>query len=204
MGVLQLVGARALAASPAKVIYEEMIMTNKLISMSHVEDRLTAQDDPGVWKEILAVLGEEFLQRYRAEQGEKESWFLRIGACSHWVRPHQSRWLAAGEFALPIGYKGAAGWSNGLPEFDWSVILSFDDERWKRVDRFSGKKQIVLRVAVPARTARHKQAAIPTMWSTSHQMTLYGFRRIDQKWLCVAASDERKHGRILYAEATAG
>jgi hypothetical protein len=98
-----------LAASPAKVIYEEMIMTNKLISMSHVEDRLTAQDDPGVWKEILAALGEEFLQRYRAEQGEKELWFMRIGACSHWVRPHQSRWLAAGEFALPIGYKGAAG-----------------------------------------------------------------------------------------------
>ena len=69
----------------------------------HVEDRLTAQDDPGVWKEILVVLGEEFLQRYRAEADEKESWFLRILACSHWVRPHQSRWLAAGGFALAIG-----------------------------------------------------------------------------------------------------
>jgi hypothetical protein len=180
-----------------------MIVTNELISMNYVEDRLTAQDDPGVWKEILAVLGEEFLQRYRAERGEKESWFLRIGACSHWVRPHQSRWIAAGGFALPIGYKGSCGWSNGLPEFDWSVVLSFDGERWTRVDRFSGKKQIVLRVAVPARTARHKQAAVHTMWSTSYQMTLYGFRNVDQKWLCVAASDERKHGRILYAEAAA-
>jgi len=105
---------------------------------------------------------------------------------------------------LPIGYKGASGWSNGLPEFDWSAILSFDGERWKRVDRFSGKKQIVLRVAVPARTARHKQATVRTVWSTSHQMTLYGFRNVNQKWLCVAASDERKHGRILYAEAAAG
>ena len=45
-------------------------MTNELISMNHLEDQLTVQDDPGVWKEILAVLGEEFLQRYRAEQGE--------------------------------------------------------------------------------------------------------------------------------------
>jgi hypothetical protein len=105
--------------SPTKVIYKETIVTNELISMNHVEDRLTAQDDPGIWKEILAALGEEFLQRYRAERGEKESWFLRIGACSHWVRPKQSRWIAAGGFALPIGYKGAAGWSNGLPEFDW-------------------------------------------------------------------------------------
>ena len=78
-----------------------MIVTNELISMNQVEDRLTAQDDPGVWKEILAVLGEEFLQRYRAEQCEKESWFLRIGACSHWVRPHQIRWLAAGGLRCP-------------------------------------------------------------------------------------------------------
>jgi hypothetical protein len=92
---------RALGTSPGKVFYEEMTMTNELISMSHVEDRLTAQDDPGAWKEILAVLNEEFLQRYRAEQGEKKAWFLRIGTCSHWVRPHQSRWLAAGEFPCP-------------------------------------------------------------------------------------------------------
>ena len=55
--------------SPTKVIYKEMIVTNELISMNYVEDRLTSQDDPGVWKEILAVLGEEFLQRYRGERG---------------------------------------------------------------------------------------------------------------------------------------
>jgi hypothetical protein len=168
-----------------------------LISMNCVQDRLTAQDDPGVWKEILATLSEEFLERFRNDGGGKESWFLRIGVCSHWVRPHQSRWLAAGEFALPIGYKGASGWSNGLPEFEWSVILSFDGECWKRVDKFSGKKQIVLRAAVPARTARHKQAAVHSMWSSSHQLTFYGFRNVDGKWVCVAASDERKHGRIL-------
>jgi hypothetical protein len=53
-------------------MYEEMIVTNELISMNHLEDQLTVQDDPGVWKEILAVLGEEFLQRYRAEQGEAD------------------------------------------------------------------------------------------------------------------------------------
>ena len=25
----------------------------------------------------------------------------------------------------------------------------------------------------------------------------YGFRNFDEKWVCVAASDEQKHGRIL-------
>ena len=46
-------------------------MANELISMNYIEDRLTAQDDPALWKEVLAVLGEEFLQRYHAERGER-------------------------------------------------------------------------------------------------------------------------------------
>ena len=173
-------------------------MTAEPISIKCVEDHLTAQDDPKLWKEVLAVLSKEFSQRYRSEAGEKVSWFLRIGTCSHWVRPHQSRWTAAGGFALPDGYKGAAQLlSRGLPEFDWSVILAFDGECWKRVAKFSGKKQIIFRVAVPARTARHKQAALHTMWSTSYQRTLYGFRNIDGEWACVAASDEGRNGRVL-------
>jgi len=172
-------------------------MTTELISMKCVEDQLTEQDDPGAWEEILAVLGEEFLQRYRREATKKESWFLRVGACSHWVRPHQSRWTAAGEFALAVGYKGASGMlSWGLPEFDWSVIVRFDGKSWERVDRFSGKKQMVLSAAVPTRTAQHRQAAVHTMWSASNERTFYGFRNHDHKWVCVAASDEHKNGRI--------
>jgi len=167
-------------------------MTTELISLDCVPDHLTPQDDAEAWREILSVIGGEFVERYRTEGSRNESWLLRIGTCSHWVRPHQSRWTAAGGFALPIGYKGAS-WllSEGLPEFDWSVIVLFDGERWKRVDKFSGKKQIVLRVAVPTRTLRHKQAAVHSMWSTSHQLTFYGFRNVDGKWLCVAASDEK-------------
>jgi len=164
---------------------------SELISINCIKDQLTMQDDPAAWRVILAVIGEEFLERYRSEGAEKESWFLRMGACSHWVRPTR----AAGSRRVDLRchrFKGASGWSHGLPEFDWSVILSFDGEGWKRVDKFSSKKQVVLRVAVPARTARHKQAAVHTVWSTSGQLTLYGFRNVDGRWLCVAASDERK------------
>jgi len=157
----------------------------------------------------LLVISREFVERYRSAGGRKESWFLWIGACSHWWRPHQRRWTAAGGFAWPTGYKGVAGYSDGLPEFDWSVILSFDGERWKRIDKFSGKKQAILRVAVPARTggsvllhltkksmdefsekrtcrglasrtARHKQAAIHSVWSTSRQPEFYGFRVVGE------------------------
>ena len=174
-------------------------MTTAPIAMDYILDQLTTEDDPAAWKEVLSVLGEEFVERYRTQKGRKESWFLRIGACSHWWRPHQSRWTAAGGFALPVGYKDACGWSQGLPEFDWSLILSFDGEHWRRVHKFRGKKQIVLRVAVPSRTARHNQAAVHTIWSTFRELTFYGFRDFDGKWVCVAASDEDKRGRILDA-----
>jgi hypothetical protein len=167
------------------------------IPLEYFADHLTCRDDSTLWKTILVVLAEEFLRRYRNYGDKKESWYLRIGACSHWVRPHQMRWTAAGGFAWPVGYKGASGWSDGLPEFDWSGILVFDGQAWNRVNRFRGKRQIVLRVAVPTRTKRHKQAAIHAMWSTSHRVTFYGFRNIGGgNWVCVAASDEAQNGRI--------
>ena len=175
-------------------------MRDRRVSLKAVENRLTPQDDSQLWEKVLHVLGEEFVARYDAEASPRESWFLRIGVCSHWVRPHQSRWTAAGGFAWAVGYKGASGWSHGLPDFDCSLILSFDGEHWKRVEKFSGKRQVVLRVAVPTRTARHKQAAVHSIWSTSHSFTLYGFRKSGGEWRCVAATDEIRRGRIFDAD----
>ena len=175
-------------------------MTAVSISIDDIKEQFGLEDDPAAWQAILATVSEEFAEHYRTSARGKEAWFLRIGACSHWMRPHQSRWIAAGGFALATGYKDAAGWSNGLPDFDWSVILAFDGKQWNRVRKFSGNRQVVFRVAVPSRTLRHKQAAIHTMWSTSHEFTLYGFRNIDGKWTCLAASDEKKNGRISVGE----
>jgi hypothetical protein len=173
-------------------------MTGETISMNSIQDQLIAEDDPAAWKEILAVISEEFVERYRTCSTANRPWFLRIGTCSHWWRPHQARWTAAGGFAWPVGYSGN-GWP-GLPEFDWSVVLSFDGKQWERVEKCSGNKHVVLRVSVPARTARHKQAAVHTLWSTSHDPVFYGFRNLDGMWRCIAASDEREHGRILKTE----
>ncbi len=173
-------------------------MTGEFNLMNYVEDQLREDDDPAAWNTILAVIAEEFAARYCAESDAKQTWFMRIGSCSHWLRPHQTRWTAAGGFAWPVGYKDTSGWSRcGTPEFDWSVALFFDGRAWTRVQRFSGKKQIILRVAVPSRTAKHRQAAVHTVWSTSRQRIFYGFRNVDGIWRCVAASDEEQRGRIL-------
>jgi hypothetical protein len=110
------------------------------------------------------------------------------GACSHWLRPHQTRWTKAGGFAYPDGYR------NFEPEFDWSVVLLFRDEQWVPVAR---KRPTFLHVVIPSRTARHKQAAIYTRWLPAKETILYGFRQLDGKWRCVAVSDEVARGRVL-------
>jgi hypothetical protein len=112
-----------------------------------------------------------------------------VGACSHWLRPHQTRWTKAGGFAYPEGYR------NYKPEFDWKVILLFRDKQWVPVVRLPGKGLTFFSVIIPSRTARHRQAVIYTRWHPGEEV-LYGFRKLDGKWQCVAASDEDARGRV--------
>jgi len=159
------------------------------IPFEAVEAKLAADDDRGFWRAALSVLTEEFVQRH-AEESTNRDWAIVLGACSHWVRPHQTRWTAVGGFAYPGGYK------ESLPELDWSLILVFRDRQWIPVSKLPGKKLKLFRVALPSRTARHNQAAVHTHWSPGNETVLFGFRKLNQKWACVAASDEKYRGRI--------
>lgn len=151
---------------------------------------LNAEDDPELWKVVLSVLLEEFRYRH-AVVGKDTECFLQIGACSHWFRPHQSRWTVAGGFAWPTGYLGGKGFlHHGLPEFDWSVTFRLAAGKWQPVSKFSGKRKLILRATVPTRTVRHKQAAIHTLWLPANDLIFYGFRKLRNVWQCVANSEE--------------
>jgi hypothetical protein len=158
-------------------------MENSKILIENVRGKLTVEDDLALWEEALRVLVQQFLLRYDREAKNRE-WVFLVGACSHWVRPHNSLWNAAGGFAYPEGYQ------NSLPELDWSAIFSCKDRGWSLVPKLQGKNNVVFRVAVPARTARHKQAAVHTKWSTIQDPIFYGFRNLEGSWKCIAASDE--------------
>ena len=162
---------------------------NKAILFETLEPKLVADDDHALWRAVLLVLTDELAQR-RAEESQRGVWAMVVGACSHWVRPHNSRWNAAGGFVYPDGYK------DSVPELDWSVIFVFQNREWVPVEKLPGKKIRVFRAAIPARTARHKQAAIHTRWAPNGETVLYGFRKIADKWECVAASDEKSRGPI--------
>lgn len=122
----------------------------------------------------------------------------RIGRCSHWLRPHQTRWKADGGFAGPIGYGGRRYSRAGFPQYDWSVALHWnaDDRCWSPESakrRWRPRRDLRFYASIPARTTRHAQAAIYTKWAPGSPpepkkelVQFYGFRRVEGIWQCTA------------------
>lgn len=162
------------------------------------EHKLNNEDDLRLWNEVLHCLSEDTALML-SESSWKGKIHLRIGACSHWLRPHQTRWTANGGFAWPSGYGNGSGYSRySLPKFDWSVMFVWDDlgQSWKAANRIEGKKNLILRVSVPTRTIQHNQAAIHSIWkqgtpeNPNQKLTrFYGFRKKGMKWEYVAFQD---------------
>jgi hypothetical protein len=162
-----------------------------------VEERLGAGDDRGLWEEVLRVVAED--ASVLLVKGRSSRLYATVGACSHWLRPHQSRWTAAGGFALPTGYGDGEGLLRGIPNLDWSVILEFDHDRpgWASPRQAPAKRFDSVRLAVPSRTARHAQAAVHATWSRgtldakNKRIVFYGFRKSAEGWKLVA---RHQHG----------
>lgn len=156
---------------------------------------LEESDDPKLWLEVLAAVAADAAGLYA--QGMRSRLYAVIGSCSHWVRPHQSRWTAAGGFALPIGYGDGAGLLEGIPNLDWCVTLQFNPGAmdWASPTQAPTKRYKSVRLAVPARTMRHHQAAVHAIWAPGtldkkHKRTVYcGFRHFPEGWQLAARSE---------------
>jgi hypothetical protein len=165
-----------------------------------LEARLGGDDDPSLWREILHATAED-ASVLCANRG-RSTLYAIVGSCSHWARPHQSRWTAAGGFALPQGYGDGEGFLGGLPNLDWSITLQFDPTLpgWICPAELPTKRFDSVRLAVPSRTARHWQVAVHAIWSSGtlnakHKRTVfYGFRKSEYSWKLVARS-ERGEGQ---------
>ncbi len=141
---------------------------------------LTEVDDLALWQVVLDTI----LSDVRKVIGM----VVEVGRCSHWLRPHQTRWTADGGFAWPTGYGGTAYSRSGLPLFDWSVELEWNGEQWQLASLSSAIPSV--RVTVPARTNRHQQAAVHTLWMKGHaERRFYGFRKKSNRWQLTAVSE---------------
>ena len=163
-----------------------------------LKDRLSAEDDPALWEQVLKILAEDASALKAVADGSRL--FAEVGACSHWLRPHQTRWTAAGGFAWPSGYGGAGFSRTGLPLFDWSVILQFNPAPmgWVIPEQSPTRHSMSVRVAVPSRTTRHLQAAVHTLWSRRtfyakrERRVLYGLRNLNGVWELKASTRDRE------------
>lgn len=149
------------------------------------------EDDPHFWDAVL----DEVLGRYEAGATAyrgKHPLLLRIGRCSRWLRPHQTRWAAAGGFAWPTGYGGGAGSRRGLPELDVAVDARWTTAGWVPLVRRPKGRPLTLRIAMPARTTRRRKAAVHTIWTPGSpaqprrkRTEFFGFVH-EEAWRCVA------------------
>jgi hypothetical protein len=154
---------------------------------------LGTEDDAELWAAVVNTVYSDAQALCRAVTSRGRV-ITQFGRCSHWLRPHQTRWTADGGFAWPAGYDGPRFSRSGLPEFDWFAQWEWcpDAGGWMAVAGEPGAGQLVFRVAVPARSCRHRQAAVHSVWQPGSppqpQVSLvqfYGFRR-QSGWSCTA------------------
>ena len=175
---------------------EDMEVVSSLVALPvPILERLNADDDPFVWREILQAAAED--ASICLKGSDRPSLYAIIGSCSHWLRPHQSRWTASGGFAAPVGYGNGKSYLRGLPELDWSVTLQFDPVNavWVVPEKQPVHRRFrSVRLAIPTRTVRHAQAAVHAVWSQGtldgkeKRVVFYGFRKSDLGWKLVARS----------------
>jgi hypothetical protein len=169
-----------------------------------VKSRLGPDDDPLLWVAVLSAAAEDASVLCEPQSA---ALYAIAGSCSHWARPHQSRWTAPGGFAAPRGYGDGEGFLGGLPNLDWSATLEFDDDQraWVIPQSEPTKRFRSVRLAIPARSARHMQAAIHATWSARtlstrrKRVVYYGFRKLEGVWRLLAR-DERGEDQGYNAE----
>lgn len=157
-----------------------------------IVEHLTADDDPDLWDVATTILLTEAAEE--AAAGAREDVYAQVGCCHHWISPHHPiRWTADGGFAWPFGYdKTTTGWSyRALPAFTWSESLRWTGDDWE--PGRTGRRCLLFRVAIPARTARHLQAAVHTIWmprlptGREKVVQLFGFRKRKGVWSLTAS-----------------
>jgi len=189
---------------------EKSVLTWKSFE-PHIARLLAKDDDDALWAVAVDTIYADAMTLVRAAPDSKRICTL-LGRCSHWLAPHKARWTPGGGFAWPSGY-GRVGFSfTGLPEFDWFCRLDWcrQGSVWtcENSDVLPLKGDCSFRVTIPARSARHRRAAIHTIWQPgppqqpkAGMTQFYGFRRTPTGWKCTAYRAGREEAYELAAKA---
>jgi hypothetical protein len=166
-----------------------------------IGERLSADDDPNLWQTAVErIIADADLLCHRCQS--ERAIFAQIGSCSHWMSPHnKGSWFHDVRFAWPTGYGNPGFTIFGLPEYDWFLTWKWimEDSCWEPIDGVNAKRPLVLRVTLPARTARHVRAVAHTLWTPGSPTTPkkkllqgYAFAKVNGQWHCAATCGNQK------------
>jgi hypothetical protein len=154
-----------------------------------IVERLGDDDDLAFWHVAVETIVASTEADAEAYSG-KDCIVIKVGCCSHWIQPH---WQDGAGTAWPYGYGniGQGFAYASLPQFDWSLQWSRDADtsQWQLSRGQPTRRPLIRRIAVPARTARHPQATVHTIWtpgsprnSTCKVEIVYGVAKSGGDW----------------------
>jgi hypothetical protein len=166
-----------------------------------IGEHLRGDDDRDFWDTaVQTIIPDAEILCHRCSG--KYRIFAQVGGCSHWLSPHnKGSWFPDPRFAWPTGYGRNGSLIFGLPEFDWSVSWEWimGESRWEPIGVVHGKRFLLFRVALPARTARHVRAVAHTLWTPGpptvpkkELLQGYAFAKMKDGWhsVGISGSDE--------------
>jgi hypothetical protein len=132
-----------------------------------VKGCLHSTDDQELWEVVLKLICDH-VRNEAARADTTRDVVLIVGACSAWLRPHQTRFRVGRlEFAWPSGYGGTQYSRTGLPLYDWCRCFLLDrNDEFSPIDlaRPQDRRRLLFRVTLPTKTMRRWKAAIHTIW----------------------------------------
>ncbi len=174
--------------------------SNHQILFDDLKHHLTGNDDPALWQQVIETVfadAEYLCDRQQA----KQDIFAHIGCCSHWMSPHnKGSWFKDQGFAWPTGYSSDGFTVFGLPEFDWHETWKRGENEnlpWQKTEQVQGKRPLVFRVAIPARSMQHARSVIHTLWTPGSPtrpneklLQAYAFEKQEESWTSSATFGE--------------
>ena len=169
------------------------------VNFDVIEDCLNSGDDPSFWRTVIDSLFNKPLDLIPVR--EEKSWpvYLMIGPCSRWLSAQPTRFSDTQGVPLPANSEKKAYSRLVMPDYDWSILYLFDEE--KREWKFGTEptaNHYLYRVALPARTVNLSHATVLTHWEPVHPTRpefsdypqLYTFRKTEGSWEMVIRSVE--------------
>jgi len=161
------------------------------IDVDFILDCLVDDDDPKFWQLVCQKI---FPKPLGLIEGKQEDWpvFMTIGACSRWLTADTKRFSDTHGEPLPSNSKKETYSRLVMPEYDWSVLYSYDPEKktWA-YGRDPISNHYLYRIALPAKTSNLNHATVLTHWEPMHPTNpeysdypqLYTFRKKDDEWI---------------------